>query len=56
MLKTLEDANVKLGSVLSDVFGVSGQHMLEALLDGRGSAEELAQMARQSTEQNAANY
>ncbi len=45
--KTLEDANVKLGSVLSDVFGVSGQHMLEALLDGRGSAEELAQMARQ---------
>ena len=27
--KTLEDANVKLGSVLSDVFGVSGQRMLE---------------------------
>ena len=29
--KTLEDANVKLGSVLSDVFGVSGQRMLEAI-------------------------
>jgi transposase len=49
--KTLEDANVKLGSVLSDVFGVSGQRMLEALLDGRGSAEELAEMARQKARQ-----
>jgi hypothetical protein len=28
--KVLEDANVKLGNVLSDVFGVSGQLMLEA--------------------------
>ncbi len=30
--KILEDANIKLGSVLSDVFGVSGQKMLRALL------------------------
>jgi transposase len=45
--KTLEDANVKLGSVLSDVFGVSGQRMLEALLKGNGSAQEIAEMARQ---------
>jgi transposase len=45
--KTLEDANVKLGSVLSDVFGVSGQRMLEALLKGTGSAQEIAEMARQ---------
>jgi transposase len=44
--KTLEDANIKLGSVLSDVFGVSGQRMLEALLEGHGSAQELAEMAR----------
>ena len=44
--KTLEDANVKLGSVLSDVFGVSGQRMLEALLEGRGSPQELAEMAQ----------
>ena len=43
--KTLEDANVKLGSVLSDVFGVSGQRMLEALLKGNGSAQEIAEMA-----------
>jgi transposase len=32
--KTLEDGNVKLGSVLSDVFGVSKQRMLAALLEG----------------------
>jgi hypothetical protein len=31
--KVLEDANVKLGNVLTDVFGVSGQLMLEALLE-----------------------
>jgi transposase len=49
--KTLEDANVKLGSVLSDVFGVSGQRMLEALLEGRGSPQELAEMARQKARQ-----
>src|SRR6266566_4772453 len=30
--KILEDANIKLGSVLSDVFGASGQRMLQALL------------------------
>ena len=31
--KILEDANIKLGSVLSNVFGVSGQRMLHALID-----------------------
>lgn len=31
--KVLEDANIKLGSVLSDVFGVSGQRMLQALVE-----------------------
>jgi transposase len=30
--KLLEDANVKIGHVLTDVFGLSGQAMLEALL------------------------
>ena len=33
--KILEDANIKLGSVLSDVFGASGQRLLEALLAGQ---------------------
>jgi transposase len=32
--KVLEDANVKIGDVLSDLFGLSGQRMLEALAKG----------------------
>jgi len=44
--KVLEDANVKLGSVLSNLFGVSGQLMLEALLEGRATAEQIAQFAQ----------
>jgi transposase len=44
--KVLEGANVKLGNVLSDVFGKSGQDMLEALLENKKSAEEIADMAR----------
>src|SRR6202166_2150639 len=49
--KVLEDANVKIGDVLSDVFGLSGQLMLEALVnglspDGPPSALEIAQLAR----------
>ena len=44
--KILEDANVKLGNVLADVFGVSGQLMLEALLQGKARPEEIAQLAQ----------
>lgn len=44
--KILEDANVKLGSVLSDVFGASGQLMLEALLKGTAEAAEIAAFAQ----------
>lgn len=44
--KILEDANVKLACVLSDLFGVSGQHMLEALLKGSPTPEQVAQFAR----------
>lgn len=44
--KVLEDANVKLGNVLSDIFGVSGQLMLEALLKGEAQPEEIAQFAK----------
>src|SRR5205807_2629040 len=46
--KVLEDANVKLGNVLSDVFGVSGQLMLDALLDGKAQPAEIAQFAKYS--------
>jgi transposase len=44
--KVLEDANIKLSSVLSDLFGVSGQLMLEALLEGKASPSEIAQLAQ----------
>jgi transposase len=44
--KILEDANVKLGSVLSDVFGVSGQLMLDALLKGNPDTAAIAAFAR----------
>jgi transposase len=43
--KILEDANIKLGSVLSDIFGMSGSRILNSVLLGRSlSTEELEQM------------
>jgi transposase len=44
--KVLEDANVKLGNELSDVFGASGQLMLDALLEGKATPEQIAQLAQ----------
>ena len=44
--KVLEDANVKLGNVLTDLFGVSGQLMLEALLEGKAQPAQIAQLAK----------
>jgi transposase len=44
--KVLEDANLKLGSVATDVLGVSGRDMLEALAAGEDDPEALAQRAR----------
>jgi transposase len=46
VMKVLEDANVKLSSVLSDVFGVSGQLMLEALLEEEVELTEIPELAR----------
>jgi transposase len=43
--KFLEDANIKIGSILSDLFGVSGTRILKALLQGKPlSAEALEEM------------
>jgi transposase len=42
--KLLEKASVKITSVISDLFGISGQRMLEALLEGKASAEEVASL------------
>ena len=44
--KILEDANVKIGNVLTDVFGMSGQAMLEALLENKMTAEQMADLAQ----------
>lgn len=44
--KVLEDANLKLGSVLSNVLGKSGRAMLEALVQGRTDPGELAALAQ----------
>src|SRR6185312_3587 len=44
--KVLEDANVKIGDVLSDVFGLSGQLMLEALVEGNNEAADIARLAK----------
>jgi transposase len=44
--KVLEDANIKLGSVASDVLGASGRDMLRSLIAGVDSAEALANLAR----------
>ena len=44
--KVLEDANIKLGSVASDIFGVSGRAMLGALLKEETDAEALADLSK----------
>jgi transposase len=46
--KLLEDAQIKLSSVISDIFGVSGREMLAALVAGQRSPTILARMARGS--------
>ncbi len=45
--KVLEDANIKLAGVASDVLGASGRDMLEALIAGETDPEKLAELARQ---------
>jgi len=44
--KGVEDANIKLASVVSDVMGTSAQHMLHALLQGELSPAAMAELAR----------
>ena len=44
--KLLESANIKLSSVASDVMGVSGRDMLEALISGKTDPQVLADLAR----------
>lgn len=44
--KILEDANIKLSSVVSDTFGVSASQIIEELLKGELSIEEMSNLAR----------
>jgi transposase len=47
ILKTLEDANIKLASVASDALGVSGRAMIRSLIAGEQDPIVLAELARQ---------
>ncbi len=42
--KTLEDANIKLTGIISDVLGKSGRAMLEALIAGETNPEKLVEL------------
>ena len=43
--KTLEDANVKIDGVLTDILGTSGRAMLEAIIAGEADPHKLAELA-----------
>jgi transposase len=44
--KVLEDGNIKLGSVLSNIMGLSGRAMLDAIVAGETDPERLADLAQ----------
>jgi transposase len=44
--KVLEDANIKLAGVATDILGVSGRAMLEALVEGKTDPKQLAELAK----------
>ena len=43
--KTLEEANIKLDSVISDILGISGRRMIEAMIAGVRNPLRLAELA-----------
>jgi transposase len=43
--KTLEEANIKLDSVISDIMGLSGRRMIEAMIKGVRNPFKLAELA-----------
>lgn len=44
--KVLQDANIKLSSVATDIMGMSGREMLAAIIAGNDDPEALAQLAK----------
>jgi len=49
--KMLEDANIKLASVASDVLGVSGREMIRSLIRGQQDPQAMANLARRRLRQ-----
>jgi transposase len=52
--KTLEDANIKLDSVITDIVGLSGRRMIEALIAGESDPDVLAALAHRRIKASAA--
>jgi transposase len=46
MHKVLQQGNIKLSSVATDVLGVSGRAMIQAMIEGESDAEKLAGLAK----------
>ena len=46
--RTLEEANIKLGAVISDLMGVSGRRMIEAMIVGECDPHRLAALAERT--------
>lgn len=46
LLKLLETANIKLASMVTDVFGVSGMLMVRALVEGHATPAQMAPLAK----------
>ena len=46
LIRLLETCNIKLSTVASDVFGVSGRAMLRALIEGTSTPQQMAELAR----------
>ena len=43
--KTLEEGNIKLDAVISDILGVNGRRMIEAMIAGESNPQKLAALA-----------
>jgi transposase len=52
--KVLEDANLKLSTVASDIMGVSGRAILQAIVEGETDPHRLADLARRRLRQKRA--
>jgi len=46
LIKLLEQANVKLSGVATNVFGMSGMLMIKAIVEGKATPEQMAQLAK----------